>query len=173
WRTKNWKEKFSLWFKPTGYRPADVAEQYPVYKIEDVYHFNKYAPKASGALQAWSWIQIVFVLLSLSYLFGNIAAINKIDGSFIYLYGVFIFLSVYAFTELMDRNPYAIFWEALKNMLALAIIFYYGDWFGASQYLSWINYFLIAYFVTATLVCAWFVYLHLKEDRQMSKVVSV
>ena len=105
WRTKSWKEKFTLWFKPTGYRPADVAERYPVYKIEDVYHFDKYAPKTSAALQVWSWIQIVFVLLSISYLFGNIAAINKMDGSFIYLYGAFVFFSVYAFTELMDRNP--------------------------------------------------------------------
>jgi len=173
WRTKSRKEKFTLWFKPTGYRPADVAEKYPVYKIDDVYRFDKYAPKTSAALQTWSWMQIVFVLLAISYLFGNIALINKIDGSFIYLYGAFVFLSVYAFTELMDRNPYSIFWEALKNIFALAIIFYYGDWFGASQYLSWINYFLIAYFITATVVCAWFVYQHYKEDREISKVVSV
>ncbi len=51
WRTKSRKEKFTLWFKHTGYRPADVAEKYPVYKIEDVYRFHKYAPKASAALQ--------------------------------------------------------------------------------------------------------------------------
>jgi alkylglycerol monooxygenase len=118
-------------------------------------------------LQVWSWIQIVFLLLSISYLFGNIALINEMDDSFIYLYGAFVFLSVYALTELMDRNRYAIFWEALKNISALAIIFYYGDWFGASQYISWINYFLIAYFITATMICAWFVFLHLKEDRQL------
>jgi len=173
WRTKSWKEKFTLWFKPTGYRPADVAKKYPVFKIDDVYHFNKYAPKASTVLQAWSWAQIVFVLLSISYLFGNIATINKINGSFIYLYGVFVFLSVYALTELMDRNPYSLFWETLKNTLALAIIFYYGDWFGASQYLSWINYFLVAYFIITTIVCGWFVYTHLKEDRQISNAISV
>lgn len=168
WRTKNWKEKFTLWFKPTGYRPADVAAKYPVYKIEDVYNFNKYAPRASYALRVWSWIQIVFVLLFISYLFGNIALINKLDASYIYLYGAFVFLSVYAFTELMDRNPFAIFWEALKNIYALAIIFYSGDWFGASQFFSWINYVLIAYFITATIVTAWFVYMHYKEDRQLA-----
>src|SRR5215831_10448023 len=126
WRTKNWKEKFTLWFKPTGYRPDDVAAKYPVYKIEDVYNFNKYAPKAPFALQVWSWIQIVFVLLFISYLFGNIALINKLDARYIYFYGAFVFLSVYAFTELMDRNPFAIFWEALKNIYALAVIFYFG-----------------------------------------------
>jgi sterol desaturase/sphingolipid hydroxylase (fatty acid hydroxylase superfamily) len=168
WHTKSWKEKLILWFKPTGYRPADVIEKYPVYKIENVYHFDKYAPKASFPLQVWSWIQITLTLLFIAYLFGNIAPINQMNGGFIYMYGAFVFLTVYAYTELMDRNPYAIFWEALKNIYALAIIFYYGDWFGASHYLSWITYVLIAYFITATVVTAWFVYMHYKEDRQLS-----
>jgi len=167
-RTKSWKEKFTLWFKPTGYRPADVAEKYPVYKIEDVYHFEKYAPKASPGLQVWSWIQISLALLFISYLFGNIALINQMNGSFIYMYAGFVFLTVYAYTELMDRNPYAIVWEALKNIYALAIIFYYGDWFGASQFIPWINYLLIAYFISATMVAGWFVYVHRKEDRQLA-----
>lgn len=168
WRTKSWKEKFVLWFKPTGYRPADVAEKYPVYKIEDVYHFNKYAPRTSFPLQVWSWIQISLALICISYLFGNIAAINRMNGSFIYMYAAFVFLTVYAYTELMDRSSFAIFWESIKNIYGLAIIYYYGDWFGASQYFSWINYVLIAYFITATVVTAWFVYLHYKEDRQLS-----
>jgi len=170
WRTKSWKEKLVLWFKPTGYRPADVAAKYPVYKIEDVYHFEKYAPKASAALKTWSWIQISLMLFFISYLFGNIATINKINGSYIYLYAAFVFLGVYAYTELMDRNQFAIFWEMIKNTLGLAIIYKTGDWFGASQFISWINYPLIAYFVTSTLVVGWFVYLHRKEDRSFSPV---
>src|SRR5258706_843075 len=108
--TKSWKEKFTLWFKPTGYRPQDVAEKYPVYKIEDVYHFNKYAPRASAALNAWSWVQLMMILLSVSYLFGNIAAINNLNGAFIYCYGSFVFISVYAMTELLGRSPYAVGW---------------------------------------------------------------
>src|ERR1041384_4201018 len=122
WRTGSWKDKFTLWFKPTGYRPADVAEKYPIYKIEDVYNFQKYAPKASFPLQLWSWIQITLALLFISYLFGNIAAINKMNGIFIYIYAAFIFLTVYAYTELMDRSPFAIFWESLKNILGVSII---------------------------------------------------
>ena len=168
WRTKIWREKFTLWFKPTGYRPADVAEKYPVYKIEDVYQFNKYAPIASAGLQVWSWVQITLTLVFISYLFGNIAAINAMNSGFIYAYGAFIFLTVYAYTELMDRNPYAIFWEAAKNIYALAIIFHYGSWFGASQFFPWIDYVLITYFITATVVSGWFTYNHYKQDRQLS-----
>ena len=91
WRTQSWKERFTLWFKPTGYRPADVAEKYPLYKIEDVYNFNKYAPKASPALQVWSGIQIIFVLLFISYLFGNIASINKMNAKLYLFIWCFLF----------------------------------------------------------------------------------
>jgi hypothetical protein len=77
WRTNSWKDKFTLWFRHTGYRPADVAEKYPVYKIEDVYQFDKYDTKASTALNIWSWVQLMMILFFISYFFGNIALINK------------------------------------------------------------------------------------------------
>jgi sterol desaturase/sphingolipid hydroxylase (fatty acid hydroxylase superfamily) len=168
WRTKSWKDKFTLWFKRTGYRPADVAEKYPVYKIENVYNFNKYAPPASKTLNIWSWVQFLATLLLVSYLFGNIAAIHKLNNANIYIYGGFVFLSIYAYTELMDRNPFAIGWELAKNILALAIIYQQGDWFGASTYISWINYLLIAYFILSTLITGSFVYQHYKEDRKLA-----
>ena len=171
WRTESWKDKFTLWFKPTGYRPSDMIEKYPVYKIEDVFHFNKYAPKASKALQVWSWIQISVVLLLISYLFGNIAVINKLGESYIYIYGAFIFVSVYAYTELMDRSVFAIFWELIKNSLGIGIIYIQGDWFGASEFIPGMSIALIAYFIVATLISGWFVYIHFKEDRQQKIAV--
>jgi sterol desaturase/sphingolipid hydroxylase (fatty acid hydroxylase superfamily) len=166
WRTRNWKDKFTLWFKPTGYRPADVIERYPVYKIEDVFHFDRYAPKASKALQVWSWIQMFVVLLLISYLFGNIAAIHKMNETYIYIYGAFIFLSVYAYTDLMDRSVFAIFWETIKNTSGVVLIYQQGDWFGASEFIPGIDVALLTYFVAATLITGWFVYIHYKEDRQ-------
>ena len=119
WLTKNWKDKFTLWFRHTGYRPADVAARYPVYKIEDVYHFTKYDTPASMFLNAWSWIQLVMVLLFISYLFGNIALINGLSKSNIFWYGGFVFLSVYSLTDLMDRNRSAIVFETLRSGLEI------------------------------------------------------
>ena len=60
WRAGDWKDKFRIWLKPTGWRPADVAEKYPVHKINDPYHLEKYDPKASAALQVWTWMQLFF-----------------------------------------------------------------------------------------------------------------
>lgn len=168
WRTNSWKDRFRIWFMPTGWRPADVIEKYPVNKIDDVYHFAKYDPKSSTALNIWTWAQLTMILLFISYLFGNIASINRLDSSYIYIYGAFIFLSVYALTELMDRSPYAIIWEAIKNIFGIAIIYKQSDWFGASTTVSDINYLLISYFILATMITGWFVYLHREEDRQLS-----
>jgi len=166
WRAKSPTDKLRIWGMPTGWRPADVAEKYPVHKIDDAYNFEKYRPAASSALQAWSWFQMVIILLFISYLFATIAAIG-VPGMFIY--GGFVYMAVYAHTELMDRNPYAIYWEAAKNIFGLAVIVITGSWFGAAAFSPWIDYLLVGYFVVATGVVSGFSFRHRKED----KVVAV
>ncbi len=152
WRTKSWKDKFTLWFRHTGYRPADVAVKYPVYKIENVYDFKKYASAESKPLLVWIWIQLIMLLLFVSYLFANIASIGA-PG--IFIYGAFIFLFVYAFTELMDGSGGAIFWEILKNTIAISLIFLMQDWFGVNKFSSVIPYILMEYFAISTFVTIW------------------
>lgn len=165
WRTNSWKEKFTLWFKPTGYRPADVAARYPVYKIEDVYHFEKYDTPTSTALNAWSWFQLIVLLLSVSYLFGNIAYINSLDSSYIYWYGAFVFLSVYSLTELMDRNKYAMIWEILRGGLGLYFIYEQHDWFGASKWVASAQYMMIIYISFSLLISGWMIFRQQRENK--------
>lgn len=161
WRAKSIKDKFLIWTKPTGWRPADVAAKYPVNKMEAIYEYEKYAPKVSAALNVWSWLQLAMTLLFISYLFGFIA---KIGAPGIFYYGGFIFLSVYAYTELMDRHPFAIFWETIKNCYALVIIYKTGDWFHATGFIPGINYMLIGYFLISTFITTFFVVKHKRED---------
>ena len=104
WRAENWKDKFTIWFQPLGWRPADVIDNYPVDKIKDVYHFEKYNTPASPAMKLYLWIQLFCMLLLVSYLYGNIVSIGHTN---IFIYGAFIFVQVYALTEFMDRNKNA------------------------------------------------------------------
>lgn len=152
WRTKSWNDKLRIWFMPTGWRPEDVADKFPVFKIDDVYHFKKYDTPASRSLQVWSWLQIGSTLLFISYLFGNIAYINQLNPSYIYIYGAFVFLMVYAYTELMDHNPYALIPECIKNGWGLYILYSTGDWFGATQFWPQANIVIAFYFIVATLI---------------------
>jgi alkylglycerol monooxygenase len=167
WRAKDWKDKFRIWFMPTGWRPADVAEKFPVHKINDVYHMEKYDTKGSPSLHVWSWVQMLMVLLFISYLFGNIAIINSLNAYYIYIYGLFVFLTIYAYTELMDRSKYAIVWEIIKNAFGVAIILQTGDWFGADALSSIIKYVVAAYCILSTMVTLWFVMKHAKEDERL------
>lgn len=164
WYTNNWEDKFKIWLMPTGWRPADVAAKKPVYKIDDPYHYEKFDTKASPALHVWSWVQMITTLLLISYLFGNIAYIHSLNSSYMYIYGAFIFLTVYAYTELMSRNKYAAVWETVKNIFGLAVIVQTGDWFGISQLFEPMKYIVIFYFIVSTFVTGWFVMKHAKED---------
>ena len=148
YRTQSWRDKLRIWWMPTGWRPADVIEKYPVAKIEDPYHFQKYAPPASQKLLVWTWFQFLFTFALINYFFLNIA---QIGSPLIFVYGGFIFLSVFAYTELMDRNPYAWMWEGAKNAIGLWLI-YQTEWFGMSTSLPWATFVLAGYFLTSTLI---------------------
>ena len=75
-----------------------------------------------------------------------------------FIYGLYVFLMVYAYTELMDKHSSAIVWETIKNILGLGILYFYGDWFGASRYSSLVTPLLLLYFVVSTGIVGWFVY---------------
>ena len=150
--TKSFKDKIRIWFMPTGWRPADMEQKYPVYKITDVHHFEKYAPPTSKPLMIWSWIQLIVLLLLVSYMFANIAAIGT---PAIFVYGLFIFLYVYAFTELMDGSKYAVLWEALKSIAGVSLIFLMNDWFGADKFSKVISYAIVEYFTISFFVAVW------------------
>ncbi len=49
WHARRWSDKLRVWFKPPGWRPADVAERFPkpVFQIEGL---QRYDPPASRAV---------------------------------------------------------------------------------------------------------------------------
>jgi sterol desaturase/sphingolipid hydroxylase (fatty acid hydroxylase superfamily) len=153
WHTQSWKDKLRVWLMPLGWRPADVVEKYPVYKIEDVYHFEKYDTPAPKGMIIYLWIQLFCLLLIVSYLFGNVASIGLTNMMY---YGLFVFAQVYALTEFMDRNPRALIYEIVKNVICVGGILYYGGWFGLQNYFSASSYILIGYFIASTATVAAF-----------------
>ena len=156
WHARHWSDKLRIWWMPTGWRPADVAERYPIDYIQDVYHFDKYNPTHSTPLITWSWVQFIVTFLLMAFLFADIA---RIGSPYIFLYGGLIFLMIFSFTELMDGHPYALLWEALKSTLGLYVIYSQGgNWFGINAYWSWASYAIGSYFILSVVVTAAFVF---------------
>jgi sterol desaturase/sphingolipid hydroxylase (fatty acid hydroxylase superfamily) len=160
WRAENWKDKFLIWFKPTGWRPDRFEEKYPVEKIKDVYNFEKYNTNSSLLLKYWSVVQMFITLIFVSYLLKNIA---QIGFSNIIIYGAFIFLSIYSYTELMDKNKYSIFWEILRVLFGVSILYYQGDWFGLNKFILFGNYLILSYFSVSLLFAFYFNYVEFKK----------
>lgn len=148
-RTRKWKDKLRIWFMPTGWRPDDVTELFPLSKVENVFTHKKYQPHAPKGLATWSMLQLLVMLGLLLNLFSNLASIGS-PG--IFIYGGFIFLFIYAMTELMDGNPNAWIWELLKVATGAGIFVHFGSWPGFGP-ASIFNKVLMFYFLCTPLIC--------------------
>lgn len=168
WRAEKIVDKLKIWFMPLGWRPTDVAEKFPVYKITDVYSYQKFNPQISQGLLTWTCFQLAAGLLFISYFFYSIAAIGSPN---IFIYGAFVILTVYAYTDLLDRNFYAIVWEGIRCAFGIYLIYDLGDWFGLSKSFAMANQFLIAYFALSFLVTVRFALKHKQEDKQVNAMV--
>ncbi len=153
WHTKNIQDKLRIWFMPTGWRPDDVAKKYPLYKIEDPFHFQKYDTIADYKFTILTWVQLIILLLFISYLYGNLASIGN-PG--IFFYGGFIYLYVYAFTELLDGNKNAWIWELLKGIIGFVLLYQTTDWFGAGNWWAGIPLIIGSYFMVSMAVSIYY-----------------
>lgn len=156
WRTKNYWDKLRIWFMPTGWRPDDVKEKYPIQIIEDVYGFERYQTRCSIALKGYSIFQLFATLGFLLFMFFNFGNIG-FEG--LLIYGSFVFVGVYGYTTLMDRTNYAVWIEVIRGLAGLSFIFITKDWFGVNEFLSSGSLLIASYFVLTILAGVYFTYL--------------
>jgi sterol desaturase/sphingolipid hydroxylase (fatty acid hydroxylase superfamily) len=162
WRAENWKDKITIWFKPTGWRPENFEEKYPVPKISNVYSFHKYGTQHSKMLMYWSVVQLFVTLGLVSYLYLSIA---RIDIQHIFVYGTFIFISVYSYTELMDSNNYSLFWESIRFAFGIGIITYFGNWFEIDTLIPFGTYLVMGYLTLSLIINIYFVSSGFKSEK--------
>ena len=166
WRTRSWWDRLRIWFMPTGWRPSDVIEKYPISKIEDVYNFKKYRPKASNTLKGYAIFQLLVITSLMLFMFYNY---SEIGFQNLLLSGTFIFVGIYGYTTLMDRVGYAVFIETLRGVAGILWIVLTGDWFGLDAYWDYGSYVVILYFLITFLGGIYFTYLEKRDDRIMVK----
>ena len=154
WHAENWQDKFTIWFKPTGWRPENFEEKFPVPKITNVYDFEKYGVHSSTKLMYWSLFQAIITLVLISYMYNSIAIIGLPN---VFMYGAFIFLTVYSYTELMDTRKISVFWESIRFAFGIGLIFNFGGWFGMDQLFPFASYVIVSYLVLSLIVTIYFV----------------
>ena len=141
-----------------------MSEKYPLSVIEDVYGYEKYAPRVSLSVQLWSWLQYFFIFLMTMFLFNTITTVGT---PWIFVYGAYLFLCIFSMTMLMDKSPYAWLVEIAKSGIGLAVIFATGDWFGLVSYWSEGIYVLAGYFIISAVIVTYFNFTELKEKSKL------
>ena len=145
WRTNNYIDKIKIWFMPTGWRPEDVKITYPSLKIKDPNQQEKYETKNSPSLIFYCWLQLSAALVFMFHLF---TVLHYTDPVFNYLYAVFIFISIFSYTSLLDQSRLTLVAETFKFFLGTSII-YFQDY-------SWYNLDIIYTYLVGGIIIASF-----------------
>jgi hypothetical protein len=119
-QTRSWKDKLRIWFMPTGWRPEDVKQLRPVGLIENVFKLTKFDTHISKPLLVWSWIQLGMLLCMTMYLFMHFADIG-FPG--VLMYGLFLFVSIFSMTSILDKASYALPAECIRCVLGCWLLF--------------------------------------------------
>ncbi|MEA1786859.1 sterol desaturase family protein [Arenibacter sp. GZD96] len=167
WHTKNFWDKWRIWFMPTGWRPADIQDKFPISVITDVYHFKKYATPWSSFFKVYIVGQLLANLCFMLFLFYNFEHIGSSNSL---IYGIFILLSVFSYTALMDQHRYAIWSELFRALAGVFFIIVSGNWFGINVLFVSGDRWVLLYFVTTILGSVYFGFWELTKRKE---VVSV
>lgn len=169
WRTKDWADKFRIWFMPTGWRPLDVKEKYPIETITDVYAFERYATPTTKAFNGYLIGQLLITTALLMFFFFNFSALE--NGELL-LYGLLLFLGIYGYTSLMDGSQMAPWIEAARALLGMAVILVLGDWFGLDAHLAFGSHLVLGYFAL-TLTGTFYFWKKMRPSTAMKSLVKL
>ncbi|WP_137917377.1 lysoplasmalogenase family protein [Hydrogenophaga sp. 2FB] len=65
WHTRRWVDKLRVWFKPPGWRPADVAARFPSSAF-DMAHVQRYAPPMTRGVRWFAGAQFALLLVGVA-----------------------------------------------------------------------------------------------------------
>ena len=60
-KAQRWRDKLGIWFHRTGWRPPDVAAQYPKHRA-DLAHFEKFDPPVAAGMRHYAMAQFVVAI---------------------------------------------------------------------------------------------------------------
>ena len=147
-RTERVWDKIRIWFMPTGWRPDDVKLKHPVKTIEDPSEQVKYKTENSISLIYWSCIQMS---VGLALMFHLLVLSSSVSTPSALLYALFLVVHVFAYTSLLDKRNYGMYFEGIKFILGM-VLFVISDltWFHSPNYVSIIMgfYFILSFSIT-------------------------
>ena len=148
YNTSSFKDKLRIWFMPTGWRPNDVVEKFPRNIITDHNIREKYSPNYSNFMKFTAIFHFISINFLLYFFLSNISVI---ETDLRLIFGLIIFISVFGFTSLLDLQSWAPFFEVIRSISTILILYSIND------YSLFVNYptefsLIIAYFILSSLI---------------------
>jgi sterol desaturase/sphingolipid hydroxylase (fatty acid hydroxylase superfamily) len=143
WHTRSIKEKLTLWWKPTGYRPEDVKKRFPRSTITSADKMEKYNPESGGLLKSWAMFQWLATTIMLLLLLANYSSFGNLQAL---LFGGVILLSIFGYTSVMDRQIWAFSFELVRNLIGLLFFIIPSQFEFYLSTIPWLFYFGLTYF---------------------------
>ena len=118
WYTKDRLSKIKIWFMPTGWRPPDVIERFPLVSRKSQPSL-RYNPKYS---KSWKFVAIFHFSILVFMILFLLGRFSELEISFQLSFGLLIMYSIFGFTALMDFHSWAPIFEQLRGILGLFFI---------------------------------------------------
>jgi len=166
-RTQNLRDKLRIWFMPTGWRPADVAEKYPVFTISEMNELKKYDPVYSNRFRTFSVIHLTVIFILLCFLFFRFGEISKTEAL---INGILLMLAIFGFTALLDKKTYGFVSMIAIGIGAAIFCFVNGDWFGLNTFLNFGSLMVAFYFVISAAIAALFYKYEFQASSEFSPI---
>jgi sterol desaturase/sphingolipid hydroxylase (fatty acid hydroxylase superfamily) len=121
WHAERWQDKFLIWFKRTGWRPADVEQNYPLSKV-DLTQFRKFDIPLSRINKCYCLIQYLLVLFISFLLLMNAPVFSLVEQILLVMFVLYSSVSV---GLVLENNPMAIYLEWIKLSLIMLTLMVY------------------------------------------------
>jgi len=139
--TQRWQDKIGVWFRRTGWRPADVAETYPKSPV-DLDTFQKFDPQISSTRRAYVMMQFAVVILSALLISASFATQG---AAAIFVPCLLLWTHLYTLGLLNEDRLYAARFELVRLAIIVPIgLFAMDEYFLTMTPLLWV---FVAFYV--------------------------
>ena len=147
WYAKNWIDKLKIWFMPTGWRPKDVEDRFPIIP-RPIDSEDKYNPFYNNQWKAIALIHFVSLNFLLLFLLANY---SELTVEFRVSLGFVLLFSIFGFTGLMDFHKWAPTYEIFRGLLGILFVFLPQCEFLRFEYPLFFGFYITYFIITSAL----------------------
>jgi sterol desaturase/sphingolipid hydroxylase (fatty acid hydroxylase superfamily) len=125
-RTRRWRDKLRVWYAPPGWRPADVAEQFPKKPYDPHRDFVRFDPARSLALSLYVLVQFALLIVAHSHWLALLPKESQLLNA---TYFVFLLISMVLLGGLLENRRVFTLLESARLTGVAAFVLASGGWF--------------------------------------------